>query len=196
MASVPLADLQSRPTACLDFTSLTVDEFQHLVPPFDAAFQAHRAAWRRDGPPRTARRFPVYHNCPLPTPEDRLLFRLAYVKTYALQVVQRRLFGLGQRKANPWIHGLLPVLLAALRPLGAAPACSLTALAQRLVRPQDPPVQTACESGKKQDHTGKKVLRVNALLLILCLSETDAGRVHDTRMAEATPSPLPAGSRL
>ncbi len=38
------------------------------------AFQAHMAAWRLDGKPRTARRFTVYQNCPLPTPEDRLLF--------------------------------------------------------------------------------------------------------------------------
>src|SRR5205085_8221164 len=82
--------------------------------------------------PRTARRFSVYQNCPLPTPEDRLLFLLAYVKTYSLQVVQGRLFGMGQSKANQWIHVLLPVLLTALRTLDAAPARSLTALAQRL----------------------------------------------------------------
>ena len=50
----------------------------------------------------------------------------------ALQVVQGRLFGMGQSKANQWIHVLLPVLLAALRALGDAPARSLTALAQRL----------------------------------------------------------------
>jgi hypothetical protein len=74
----------------------------------------------------------VYNNCPLPTPEDRLLFILAYVKTYSLQVVQGRLFGMGQSKANQWIHVLLPVLLTALRTLGDAPARSLSALAQRL----------------------------------------------------------------
>jgi hypothetical protein len=32
--------------------------------------------WRMDGKPRTARRFTVYKTCPLPTPEDRLLFIL------------------------------------------------------------------------------------------------------------------------
>jgi Helix-turn-helix of DDE superfamily endonuclease len=132
MAHVQFADLQSRPTEFLDFTSLTLDEFQRLIPPFEAAFHAHMAAWRLDGKPRTARQFSVYQNCPLPTPEDRLLFILAYVKTYSLQVVQGRLFGMGQSKANQWIHVLLPVLLAALRALGDAPARSLTALAQRL----------------------------------------------------------------
>ena len=61
-----------------------------------------------------------------------VLFILTYIKTSALQVVQGRLFGMVQSKANRWIHVLLPVLLAALRALGDAPARSLTALAQRL----------------------------------------------------------------
>jgi hypothetical protein len=132
MAHVQFIDVQDRPLEFLDLTSLILDEFQQLVLPFEAAFQAHMAAWRLDGKPRTARQFSVYKNCPLPTPEDRLLFILAYIKTYSLQVVQGRLFGMGQSKANQWIHVLLPVLLAALRALGDAPARSLTALAQRL----------------------------------------------------------------
>jgi hypothetical protein len=132
MASIRFADMQSRPTEFLDFTSLTLDEFQQLVSPFEAAFQAHMAAWRLDGKPRTARRFSVYENCPLPTPEDRLFFLLTYLKTYALQVVQGRLFGMSQSKANQWIHVLLPALLSALRTLGDAPTRSLAALAQRL----------------------------------------------------------------
>ncbi len=132
MPSVRFTDVQARPTEFLDLTSLTLDEFQQLLPPFEAAFHAHMAAWRLDGKPRTARQFAVYKNCPLPTPEDRLFFILTYLKTYALQVVHGRLFGMGQSKANQWIHILLPALLAALRTLGDAPARSLTALAQRL----------------------------------------------------------------
>jgi len=42
----------------------------------------------------------------------------------------------------------------------------------------------------------KNVLLVNTSLTILFLSETYGGRVHDKRIAEATPYPLPAGSRL
>ena len=124
MAGLRFTELQSRPMEFLDFTSVTLDEFQQLVPPFEAAFHARMAAWRMDGKPRTARRFTVYKNCPLPTPEDRLLFILVYLKTYALQVVHGRLFGMVQGKANQWIHVLLPALLAALRALGDAPARS------------------------------------------------------------------------
>jgi Helix-turn-helix of DDE superfamily endonuclease len=116
----------------LDLTSLTLEEFRRLVPPFEAAFQAHMAQWRFDGQPRTARRYTTYRNCPLPTPEDRLLFTLAYLKTYALQVVQGRLFGMDQSKANQWIHALLVVLRATLHALGDAPSRSLQALAQRI----------------------------------------------------------------
>ena len=131
MASIQFAAVPSRPTEFLDVTSVTLDEFQQLVPPFEAACQAPMAVWRLDGKPRTARQFAVESTCPLPTPEDRLFFMLAYLKTYSLQGVQGRLFGMGQSKANQWIHALLPVLLAALRTLGDAPARSLTALAQR-----------------------------------------------------------------
>ena len=40
------------------------------------------------------------------------------------------------------------------------------------------------------------VLLINAALTILLLSETYAGSTHDKRIADATPYPLPAGSRL
>src|SRR4029077_5605189 len=98
MAGVRFTDLQSRPMEFLDLTSLTLDEFQQLVPPFETAFQTRMAAWRGEGKPRTPRRFTRYKNRPPPTPEDRLLFILAYLKTYALQVVHGRLFGMVQGK--------------------------------------------------------------------------------------------------
>jgi hypothetical protein len=132
MGSLRFSEIQTRPTEVLDLTSLTLDEFQRLVPPFEVAFEAHRADWRLDGRPRTARRYTTYTNCPLPTPEDRLLFILVYLKTYPLQVVQGRLFGMGQSKAHQWIHVLLVVLRATLRTLGDAPTRSVQALAKRL----------------------------------------------------------------
>ena len=136
MVGLRFADVQSRPAEFLNLTSLTLEEFQVLVAPFEAAFQDHMAAWRLDGKPRTARRFTVYRTCPLATPKDRLFFVLTYLKTCAVQVVQGRLFGMGQSKANQWIHVLLPALLAALRDLGDAPTRCLTALARRLGMPE------------------------------------------------------------
>jgi hypothetical protein len=51
MAHLQYTDVQDRPTEFLDLTSLTLDEFQLLVAPFETAFQAHMAAWRLDGKP-------------------------------------------------------------------------------------------------------------------------------------------------
>jgi hypothetical protein len=42
----------------------------------------------------------------------------------------------------------------------------------------------------------KNVLLIDTALTILFLSETSPGSTHDKRMADATPYPLPAGSRL
>ena len=84
MGSLRFTDLQTRPTEVLEVTSLTWDEFQRLVPPFERTFQAQMARWRRDGQPRTARRYTADKNAPLPTPEDRLLLILVYLKTSPL----------------------------------------------------------------------------------------------------------------
>jgi len=132
MAGLRFSDLQARPTELLDLSSVAVEECHCLVPAFETAFHTRMATWRLDGKPRPARRFPVYTPCPLPTPEDRLLFLRVYLKTSARQVVQGRLFGMGPSKATPGLHVLLPVLRAALEALGAVPPRTLAALAQRL----------------------------------------------------------------
>jgi hypothetical protein len=63
-------------------------------------------------------------------------------------------------------------------------------------RPQDPIEQTRYYRGKKTCHTVKNILLINAAPTILFLSDTYPGSTHDKRIAEATPYPLPAGSRL
>jgi hypothetical protein len=132
MTGLRFSTIECKPIELLDLTSLTFDEFQILVTPFETAFQDYMREWRLDGKPRTARAYTTYTNCPLPRAEDRLLFILVYLKTNPLQVVHGRLFGMPQNKANQWIHVLLPVLRNSLRTLGDAPARSLGALAQRL----------------------------------------------------------------
>jgi hypothetical protein len=67
---------------------------------------------------------------------------------------------------------------------------------RRIERPQDPLEQTRGDRGKPTWHTVKNVLRIHAALTIRFLSDTYAGSTDDKRMAEATPYPLPTGSRL
>ena len=126
------AEISRKELKFLDVTSLTVEEFKLLVPVFEKEFQERMKKWRLDGKPRVGRTYQTYANCPLPTPEDRLLFIIVYLKTNNLQVIQGELFGMPQNKANQWIHSLLPVLQITLRSLGDAPARSLEELAQRL----------------------------------------------------------------
>jgi Helix-turn-helix of DDE superfamily endonuclease len=132
MSGLRYAEVSQREQKFLDVTSLTVEEFEQLVPAFEEAFQERMKEWCLDGKPRTGRPYTTYANCPLPTPEDRLLFILVYLKTHVLQVVQGELFGIPQNKANQWIHTLLPVLQTTLRRLGDAPARSMEHLLQRL----------------------------------------------------------------
>src|SRR5262249_3157735 len=125
-------DIPTHTTEVLDLTSLTVDEFAALVPPFEAAFLAYMAEWTLHGRRRQARRYTTYANCPLPTPEDRLLFILVYLKQHPTHLLHGRLFGMRQSKATQWIHVLLPVLRNTLRTMGDAPCRSVEALRQCL----------------------------------------------------------------
>ena len=87
-----------------------------------------------EGKPRTARSYTPYRNCPLPTPHDRLLFLLTYMKAASLQVIHAALFDMTQSNANKWIHILIIVLHQTLRDVGDAPARHLQALRERLAQ--------------------------------------------------------------
>jgi hypothetical protein len=120
-------DLPTHTTEVLDVTSLTVEEFTALVGPFEAAFLDYMEDWTLHGRRRQAQRYTTYKNYPLPTPEDRLLFLLVYLKQHPTHLVQESLFGMRQSKATQWIHVLLPVLRDALRTVGDAPCRTLEA---------------------------------------------------------------------
>src|SRR5262245_24846198 len=63
-------------------------------------------------------------------------------------------------------------------------------------RPTDATEQKTCYSGKKKRHMLKNLLLINTTLRIVFLSETAPGSIHDKRLADMTPYPLPAGSQL
>ncbi len=132
MGRLTYAEVAGKPAEVLALTSLTVEEFQVLVEPFETAFQAHMAAWTLEGKRRQNRRYTPYTNSPLPTPEDRLLFILSYLKQNPTQTYHGHLFALPQCKVNQWVHTLFPVLRATLRATGDAPSRSQAALAERL----------------------------------------------------------------
>lgn len=132
-----------------NLTSLTVEQFEQLVEPFEQAFVRHMSEWTMEGKPRTARAYTPYVNSPLPTKQDRLLFLLSYLKVASLQVAHGALFGMTQPNANKWLHLLLIVLHQTLRDLGDAPARHLLALRERLTQLQ---IDDASEHDAEPDH--------------------------------------------
>lgn len=132
MGKLRYSEIKHKEREFVALTSLTVDEFERLVPTYEAAFQAYMAERRLDGKRRTKRRYTTYQNCPLPTAEDRLLFAISYLKSNPIQSNHGLLFGMVQSKTNTWLHVLLPILRQSLRTLGVAPCRSMNELAQQL----------------------------------------------------------------
>ena len=133
------AKLKDNPRRFLAVTSVTLDEFQHLLPVFVEAYavtqssthtQAGQPRQRRAGGGRKAR---------LAAGEDKLLFILMYHKTYPLQTVYGLQFGLSQSQTNDWVHRLMPVLNTTLAQLGYAPERAPEAFAQGQPGAERPP---------------------------------------------------------
>ena len=106
-------ELKKKPSRFLALTSLTVEEFDDLLPAFKTAWEAD-VEKRSQAKPRK-RKVGGGRKPTLKSLEDRLLFILLYFKTYPLQEVQGALFGMSQGQANDWIQRLTPILQAALK---------------------------------------------------------------------------------
>lgn len=127
-------DVVQEPAKLQALTTLTVEEFEELVGPFETAFREYMSEWTLEGKRRQNRAYVSYATSPLPTPHERLLFILSYLKENPTQTYHALLYGLTQPKANLWIHALFRSLRLALRAMGDAPARSFAELMERLER--------------------------------------------------------------
>jgi DDE superfamily endonuclease len=98
-----------------------------------------------------------------------------------------------RRCTNETISGLGP-LFSAIR--GALALFCHDGTERRIPRPQDTGEQKRLSSGKKKCHTRKNLLVIDQTLQIVYLSPTSPGAVHDKRIADEYPYPLPDGSLL
>lgn len=193
-------------------TGLSRKEFDQFLVSFTRAYQqseaARRAEQQRRREPGGGRRGA------LPTPADKLLFILFYVRHYPVQRVLAVLFGLGQAQAWEWVHRLLPVLEQALGHECALPLRTGATMAEVLARcpglefwidaterpiqrPADGDRQQTYYSGKKKRHTVKNtVVTPKRGRRVLYLGETVEGKRHDKKTAEDDPPPFPDGSRV
>lgn len=197
------AELKQKSKEFLAATSLTVEEFDALVPAFE---QAYGAAYRSDktveGQPRQ-RTTGGGVKGRLTRIEDKLLFILVYVKTYPLQTMHGLQFGLSQPQTNAWIHRLLPVLREAMNAhhmtpqrdgsqVATHPAVEVEGadlLIDGLERPRQRPKhaerQADCYSGKSKSHCDKNLVVVHEHThQVIYLSATQPGHTHDKKMAD------------
>jgi len=165
---ITYATLKKNARRFISMTSLTVPEFDALVPTFIVeSAKSHSLTHTREGQPRR-RKAGGGNKARLATPEDQLLFILIYQKTYPLQTAHGLHFDLSQAQTNEWIHRLSPILdrtLAGLKQMperdGAAFATSgvtpgvptdliIDGTERRRQRPKNPEKQREAYSGKKR----------------------------------------------
>jgi DDE superfamily endonuclease len=95
-----------------------------------------------------------------------------------------------------WAAGGIPRGRGPSRPISCGSPFCHDGTERPIPRPHDATAQKAYYSGKKKRHMLKNLLLINTALRILFLSDTHPGRVHDKRIADTTPYPLPTGSQL
>jgi len=187
----------------LAMTSLTLSEFEALLPIFAEEYTASRSTKHTQSGQVRQRQAGGGRKSNLRTIEDKLLFILVYQKTYPLQTAQGIQFGLGQAQANEWIHRLLPILKQALDDLGVTPERDpkkfrlkeqdqkdaldsiIDGTERRRQRPKQAEKQALFYSGKKKIHSDKNVIIATAKRKrVSFLSQTYPGKTHDKKVAD------------
>ena len=195
------------PTRFVAMTGYLPERFYELLPFFKEAHDEYLSKYQMNGKLRKGiRKFILYANSPLPCIEERLAFMLSYLKLNPLQEQHADTFDMQQKQCNAYVHGLKTILDKALHLACAVPAQSDEALQSQLCaislpapqsvnllhdgveraipRPVDEQSQHENYSGKKKRHTVKNALISTMLCLILFVSATVAGSLHDKKIAE------------
>jgi Helix-turn-helix of DDE superfamily endonuclease len=114
------------------FTGLDLATFASFLPHFATSMEHYLSRTTLDGYIREGDRTIIYANSPLPTPDDRLLFILTYLKQNNIQEVHGQLFGMSQSNVSKWVRLLLDILNDALAAQRLLPARTAAELAEQL----------------------------------------------------------------
>ena len=137
------------------FTGLDTATFTAFLPHFTMAMERYLDHTTLDGYIREGDRAITYANSPLPTPADRLLFILTYLKQNAIQEVHGQLFDMSQSNVSKWVRLLLDILNAALANQSLLPARTAAELAAQLradqaqLDPEAPPFFATMEQNDR-----------------------------------------------
>jgi hypothetical protein len=177
----------------LALTSLNVSEFDEILPRFELHWDEFIQRYKLDGSPRY-RTYTPKDKEGLNSISEKLFFIMYYQKNNPLQEALAASFDIEQGMANKWIHVLTPLLKKALKDYDAARDLNQlkpkllpnqTYIADATDREIQRPKYNQQESysGKHKCHTIKNMIVVNLTGLILFLSITVSGKVHDKRLA-------------
>ena len=197
-------ELKTQPRKFLSQTSLTVAEFEDLLPAFEKAYLKKDPVKKTKAGKVRKRKAGAGRKSSLGRMEQKLLFALVYQKSYPLQAIMGELFGIGQSQANTWIHELLPILKQALDDLGVMPERDskkfrakeknrkdaensiIDGTERRRQRPKQSEKQALHYSGKKKAHTDKNVIIATVQKKrVSFLSKTYPGKTHDKKIADS-----------
>jgi len=197
-------------------TGMDIDSFNKLLSLFEEAHDSYLLDYKMNGSPRNGlRRYVMYGNAPLPCIAERLAFILSYNKLNPIQEAHADMFSITRHQCHEFVHGLNEILRRSLVACQCMPASTDRELQQLLCqmeevedkvlihdgtereipRPVDDEAQKDNYSGKKKRHTVKNAVIINAVCLILFVSQTFAGRIHDKTLAD-TCYRIPAGFTL
>jgi hypothetical protein len=127
------------------FTGFDMATFTTFLPHFAGTMEYYLSRSTLDGYIREGDRAITYANSPLPTPADRLLFILSYLKQNNIQEVHGQLFDMSQSNVSKWVRLLLDILNDALAAQRLLPARTADELAAQLrdafddIDPEAPP---------------------------------------------------------
>jgi hypothetical protein len=198
-------DVKQNPEQFLACTSLTVEEFDILLPSFSQAWDDYAKknyVNAGGGKPK------------LPHVVDKLFFILFYYKVYPIQSAMGAIFGMSQGQVSFWVGVLSIVLQSALGMTKSLPkrrprqlkealeACGaynliIDGTERERQRPSDPHAQKDFYSGKKQTHTYNNILIVdNDTRTVEYLSQTYEGTWHDKAICDAEQYTFPKHATL
>ena len=185
--------VKQNPEQFLACTSLTVEEFDILLPSFAQAWNAYvKKNYVNSGGGKPK----------IPHITDKLFFILFYYKVYPIQAAMGAIFGMSQGQVSFWVGALSIVLQSTLgiarclpnrRPRQlkeALEACGaynliIDGTERERQRPSEPQAQKDYYSGKKKAHTYNNIVIVDRdTRTVEYLSQTYEGTWHDKAICD------------
>lgn len=192
--------MRRNPTQFVGVTGLPLADFDSLLPRFEAALENYLRFKTLAGKPRGRRYSP--QKADLAQADMRLFFILYYMKNNSLQHTLAANFDMSQPQVNLWIKILMPLVKKALKgfvpsvtesyPPSVEPDKVIVIDATERPVPRDTYVQEETYSGKQHEHTIKNLAICTITGILLWVSPCFGGRVHDKKIADQFPLPVPS----